>query len=70
MGSSGSGKSTFMNVLGRLDSGLPEEIFLKERKSVLSRDQWAYILNKRMNLFFRGLTLYSKPLLWKTSSRP
>lgn len=58
MGSSGSGKSTFMNILGCLDRPTTGKYFL-ERDDVgsLSPDQWAHIRNKRIGFVFQGFNL-------------
>ena len=61
MGSSGSGKSTFMNILGCLDRPSSGRYFL-EKKEVgsLSADQWAYIRNKRIGFIFQGFNLLAR----------
>ena len=61
MGSSGSGKSTFMNIVGCLDRPTRGEYFLEgEEVSSLSRDQWAHIRNKRIGFVFQGFNLLSR----------
>jgi putative ABC transport system ATP-binding protein len=58
MGSSGSGKSTFMNILGCLDRPTHGRYFLEgEEVGSLSPDQWAYIRNKRIGFVFQGFNL-------------
>jgi putative ABC transport system ATP-binding protein len=61
MGSSGSGKSTFMNIVGCLDRPTRGEYFLEgEEVGSLSRDQWAHIRNKRIGFVFQGFNLLSR----------
>lgn len=61
MGSSGSGKSTFMNILGCLDRPTSGRYFLEgEEVSSLSRDDWAHIRNKRIGFVFQGFNLLSR----------
>jgi len=61
MGSSGSGKSTFMNILGCLDRPTMGKYFLeKEEVGALSPDQWAHIRNKRIGFVFQGFNLLSR----------
>jgi putative ABC transport system ATP-binding protein len=61
MGSSGSGKSTFMNVLGCLDRPTSGRYFLEgEEVGSLSRDHWAHIRNKRIGFVFQGFNLLSR----------
>ena len=61
MGSSGSGKSTFMNIVGCLDRPTRGKYFLEEEEvGSLSRDQWAYIRNKRIGFVFQGFNLLSR----------
>jgi len=58
MGSSGSGKSTFMNVLGCLDRPTGGKYFLnREEVGSLSRDEWAHIRNKQIGFVFQGFNL-------------
>jgi putative ABC transport system ATP-binding protein len=61
MGASGSGKSTFMNIIGCLDRPTAGQYFL-ERKEIgsLSRDDWAHIRNKRIGFVFQGFNLLSR----------
>jgi putative ABC transport system ATP-binding protein len=61
MGSSGSGKSTFMNILGCLDRPSAGRYFLEgEEVGSLSADQWAHIRNKRIGFVFQGFNLLSR----------
>ena len=61
MGSSGSGKSTFMNILGCLDRPTTGKYFLEQEEvGSLSPDQWAHIRNKRIGFVFQGFNLLSR----------
>jgi len=61
MGSSGSGKSTFMNILGCLDRPTTGKYFLEQKEvGSLSPDQWAHIRNKRIGFVFQGFNLLSR----------
>ncbi len=61
MGSSGSGKSTFMNILGCLDRPTMGKYFLEQEEvGSLSPDQWAHIRNKRIGFVFQGFNLLSR----------
>jgi putative ABC transport system ATP-binding protein len=61
MGSSGSGKSTFMNILGCLDRPTRGRYFLEGQEvGSLSRDDWAQIRNKRIGFVFQGFNLLSR----------
>lgn len=61
MGSSGSGKSTFMNILGCLDRPTRGRYFLEgEEVGPLSRDQWAHIRNQRIGFVFQGFNLLAR----------
>ena len=61
MGASGSGKSTFMNVLGCLDRPTSGRYFLEGQEvGSLSRDHWAHIRNKCIGFVFQGFNLLTR----------
>jgi putative ABC transport system ATP-binding protein len=61
MGASGSGKSTFMNILGCLDRPTSGRYFLEGQEvGSLSRDHWAHIRNKRIGFVFQGFNLLTR----------
>ncbi len=61
MGASGSGKSTFMNILGCLDRPTGGKYWLEgEEVGSLSADDWARIRNKRIGFVFQGFNLLSR----------
>jgi putative ABC transport system ATP-binding protein len=61
MGSSGSGKSTFMNILGCLDRPTVGKYFLEGQEvGSLTANEWAYIRNKRIGFVFQGFNLLSR----------
>ena len=61
MGSSGSGKSTFMNIIGCLDRPTSGWYFLEGQEvGSLSRDAWAHIRNQRIGFVFQGFNLLSR----------
>jgi putative ABC transport system ATP-binding protein len=61
MGASGSGKSTFMNILGCLDRPTGGRYLLEETDvSSLHKDQLAHIRNKRIGFVFQSFNLLSR----------
>jgi putative ABC transport system ATP-binding protein len=61
MGASGSGKSTFMNILGCLDRPTRGSYHLEGQEvGSLSADQWAYIRNHKIGFVFQGFNLLSR----------
>ncbi|MBP1691406.1 MAG: transporter ATP-binding protein, partial [Bacteroidetes bacterium] len=61
MGASGSGKSTFMNILGCLDIPTKGSYILEDIDvSKLTRDDLAHIRNSKIGFVFQGFNLLSR----------
>ncbi len=61
MGASGSGKSTFMNILGCLDIPSSGDYYLDGiRVNTLSKDKLSDIRNKKIGFVFQGFNLLSR----------
>ena len=61
MGASGSGKSTFMNILGCLDRPTRGTYRLEGQEvGSLSSNQWAYLRNHKIGFVFQGFNLLAR----------
>jgi putative ABC transport system ATP-binding protein len=71
MGSSGSGKSTFMNILGCLDQPSSGRYFLEGIDvSTLSKKQLAAIRNQKIGFVFQGFNLLARTTALENAELP
>jgi len=71
MGASGSGKSTFMNILGCLDSPSSGRYFLEGTDvSTLNKRQLAAIRNQKIGFVFQGFNLLSRTTALENAELP
>jgi len=61
MGASGSGKTTLMNIIGCLDNPTSGQYLLENKEiTKLSRDEQAYIRNKKLGFVFQNFNLLAR----------
>lgn len=69
MGTSGSGKSTLLNILGCLDTPTSGSYFIDGAEvQKMSRNERAYIRNRKIGFVFQNYNLLPKTTSWRTSS--
>ncbi|HWZ45228.1 MAG TPA: ABC transporter ATP-binding protein [Candidatus Saccharimonadales bacterium] len=71
MGASGSGKSTFMNILGCLDQPSSGRYFLEDTDvSTLEKKQLASIRNQKIGFVFQGFNLLARTTALENAELP